>query len=107
MILEIILGALFVPPVFAIFSRKFSYIAGSIVSFIIIVLSLSILFSIFSSSSFSLGYLSFSVDDLSAAFLLIIGLVGFFDSIFSIYYRNTNRVIAFAYSLSIYSMIGF
>jgi formate hydrogenlyase subunit 3/multisubunit Na+/H+ antiporter MnhD subunit len=28
------------------------------------------------------------------------------DSIFSLYYVNTNRIIAFAYSLSIYSMMG-
>ncbi len=106
MILEIILGALFVPPIVAIASRKLSYIANSIVSLVIIALSLSILLGVFSPESISMGYLSFSVDNLSAAFLLIIGLVGFLDSVFSLYYTNTNRIIAFTYSLSIYSMIG-
>ena len=106
MILEIILGVLCIPPIAAIFSRKLSYVTNSIISSLIIILSLLMLLSVIKSSSFSMGYLSFSVDKLSAVFLFILGLVVLLDSIFSLYYVNTNRIIAFAYSLSIYSMMG-
>ncbi len=106
MILEIILSVLCIPPIAAIFSRKVSYITNSIISSLVIILSLLMLLSVIKSSSFSMGYLSFSVDKLSAVFLFILGLVVLLDSIFSLYYVNTNRIIAFAYSLSIYSMMG-
>lgn len=106
MIPEIILGVLCIPPIAAIFSRKVSYVTNSIISSLIIILSLLMLLSVIKSSSFSMGYLSFSVDKLSAVFLFILGLVVLLDSIFSLYYVNTNRIIAFAYSLSIYSMMG-
>jgi len=106
MILEIILGVLCIPPIAAIFSRKVSYVTNSIISSLIIILSLLMLLSVIKSSSFSMGYLSFSVDKLSAVFLFILGLIVLLDSIFSLYYVNTNRIIAFAYSLSIYSMMG-
>ena len=106
MIPEIILGVLCIPPIAAIFSRKLSYVTNSIISSLIIILSLLMLLSVIKSSSFSMGYLSFSVDKLSAVFLFILGLVVLLDSIFSLYYVNTNRIIAFAYSLSIYSMMG-
>ena len=106
MILEIILGVLCIPPIAAIFSRKLSYVTNSIISSLIIILSLLMLLSVIKSSSFSMGYLSFSVDKLSAVFLFILGLIVLLDSIFSLYYVNTNRIIAFAYSLSIYSMMG-
>ncbi|EQB66417.1 MAG: proton-conducting transporter membrane subunit [Thermoplasmataceae archaeon] len=106
MIPEIILGVLCIPPIAAIFSRKVSYVTNSIISSLIIILSLLMLLSVIKSSSFSMGYLSFSIDKLSAVFLFILGLVVLLDSIFSLYYVNTNRIIAFAYSLSIYSMMG-
>ena len=106
MILEIILSVLCIPPIAAIFSRKVSYVTNSIISSLIIILSLLMLLSVIKSSSFSMGYLSFSVDKLSAVFLFILGLIVLLDSIFSLYYVNTNRIIAFAYSLSIYSMMG-
>jgi len=106
MILEIILSVLCIPPIAAIFSRKVSYVTNSIISSLIIILSLLMLLSVIKSSSFSMGYLSFSIDKLSAVFLFILGLVVLLDSIFSLYYVNTNRIIAFAYSLSIYSMMG-
>ena len=106
MIPEIILSVLCIPPIAAIFSRKLSYVTNSIISSLIIILSLLMLLSVIKSSSFSMGYLSFSVDKLSAVFLFILGLIVLLDSIFSLYYVNTNRIIAFAYSLSIYSMMG-
>ena len=85
MILEIILGVLCIPPIAAIFSRKVSYVTNSIISSLIIILSLLMLLSVIKSSSFSMGYLSFSVDKLSAVFLFILGLVVLLDSIFSLF----------------------
>ena len=106
MILAIILILLFIPPIIAIINRRSSYIASAIISFAIIALSLLFLLDKIKIGSFSMGYLSFSLDKLSGAFLFILGLIEFLDSIFSLYYVNTNRIIAFAYSLSIYSMMG-
>lgn len=106
MIIQLILALLFIPAFTAIISRRFSYMSSAAVSFVIVAISILCLLGTIHIGNIALGYLTFSIGKLSASFLLILGLVELFDSIFSLYYQKTNRYIAFAYSLSIYSMMG-
>ncbi|MHB8361298.1 MAG: proton-conducting transporter transmembrane domain-containing protein [Thermoplasmataceae archaeon] len=106
MILELILILMFLPAILSIYQKKLSYISSIIVSILIVSISLLYLSGIINVNSFNFGHLSFSFNSLGASFLLILGIVEVFDSIFSVYYSKTNRPIAFFYSLSIYSMMG-